>query len=771
MAELDEYRRKRDERRTPEPFAGGEASGDRPMFVVQRHDARRLHYDFRLERDGVLASWAVPKGIPLMPGEKVLAVHVEDHPVPYAEFEGEIPAGSYGAGSVEIWDRGRYETVEEKPDGGLTVRLHGARLRGVWTLVPARLSGEEKNWLLLKKREPAGSPDELPFQPMLATAAEDVPRDGDWRFEVKWDGYRAIARVDAAGARLWSRNGNDLTGRFPDVAAALPDAIGGAHAILDGEVCALDDDGRPSFSAMQQGKPVVLYLFDVLALGERTLLDEPLERRQAELAALVASDGVRVRVSRPFEDGAGLLAVAQEQGLEGVIAKRAGSRYAPGRRSRDWLKLKAKRRDEFVIAGFTRGRGRREGTLGALVLATNRGGDLVWAGNCGTGFDDREIDRLLRRLRPLERGTPPLAHVPKMPRMRRGDVVWVSPRLVCEVEFAEWTHGGQLRAPSYKGLRDDKAADEVRRERPPTRELRRRGRALALSNLTKPFWPDGTTKGDLVDYYLAVAPALLPHLRDRPFTLRRYPDGIDGESFFQKDAPSHMPDWIATAALPAGDAGGRTIRYPLVNDELALAWVANMGCIDMNAWYSRIDRPDRPDFALFDLDPAEGAGFREAARVAHLVRAALAALGLEGFPKTSGGDGVHVLVPVSRRHTYAETRQLVEVVAGALVRTHPRLVTLEWSKTRRRGVLIDANQNGMGKTIASAYSVRPRPGAPVSAPLRWDELSEDTDPRDFTMEVMLERVARQGDLLAPALELRQSIRPALARLGADRDAG
>jgi bifunctional non-homologous end joining protein LigD len=772
VAKLREYERKRDARKTPEPFGGRRGKTKAPIFVVQRHDARRLHYDFRLERDGALASWAVPKGVPLEPGQRHLAVHVEDHPLDYASFEGEIPAGQYGAGTVEIWDHGTYELVEEKKDGGLTVRLHGARLDGTWTLVPAKLSDDPKNWLLIRKRDETAPPPRRSgseYEPMLATLESEVPSGRGWLFEVKWDGYRAVARIAGGEATLTSRRGNDLTGRFPSVARDLPRAVRSPDCVLDGEVCALDEEGRSSFSVMQQGSgPLVYYAFDVLEVDGEPLLDLPLRERRKRLEALLDRRNRTIRLSEVFDDGSALYAAAKEQGLEGIIAKKADSPYRPGKRTRDWLKIKTHGRQEFLIAGYTKGQGRRSGRLGALVLAVNRGGELHYVGNCGTGFTDDEIDELMGKLRPLERKTPPFRVVPKMPKVRRGDVVWVTPKLVCEVEFVEWTHDGRLRAPSYQGLREDKAPAEVRRELPVQTEIRRGKRVLKLSNLDKLFWPEeGITKGDLVAYYREVAPALVPHLKDRPFTMKRYPDGWQGGHFFQKDAPKHMPDWIPTREYRSTSRETRqkrTIRYPLVNDELALLWMVNMGCIDMNTWYSRVDRPDRPDWVLFDLDPSPDVGFKETIRVALLIKDVLDALGLESFPKTSGADGFHVLVPIGRRHTYADTREFAEIVAGTLARMHPGLVTTEWSKRKRRGVLVDANQNGEGKTIASVYSVRPREGAPVSTPLRWDEVSEDLDPSDFTMEAVLGRVERNGDLFAGVLTTRQALGEALRTL-------
>ena len=759
---LREYEARRRPRRTPEPFGSGRP-GAAPLFVVQRHQARRLHYDLRLERDGVLQSWAVPKGIPLEPGRQHLAVHVEDHPLEYAAFEGEIPKGEYGAGQVEIWDRGTYELVEEKRDGGLTVQLHGERLDGVWALVPARLSDEEKNWLIVRKRDDRGSaPSAARYEPMLATLTQDLPRGGGWLYEVKFDGYRALASLRGGEVELRSRTGNDLTQRFEDVARALPAAVKTPDCVLDGEICALDDAGRPSFSAMQKGEagtPIVYYAFDLLEVEGEPLLDRPLAERHERLEALVDRRRRTVRISETFTDGPALLKAAEEQELEGVVAKRADSRYQPGRRSRDWLKVKTHGRQEFLVAGYTRGQGRRAHGFGALVLAVREGDELVYAGNVGTGFADRTIEQLLERLRPLECPTSPFAEPPKMPRVRRGDIVWVEPRLVVEVEFAEWTHEGRLRAPSFVGLREDRQPEDVAREQRLPLELRKGKRLLRLSNLDKVFWSgEGVTKGDLLAYYRRIAPVLVPHLRDRPFTMKRYPNGIDGEHFFQKNPRDRAAREFGSTKRKGAE------QYLFVNDDLALLWMVNMGCIDMNAWLSRIDKPDRPDFVMFDLDPSPDVGFAEVVQVALLVKSLLDGLGLEGFAKTSGSNGMHVAVPIQRRSTYADTREFVAVIARALASTHRGLVTTEWTKARRRGVLIDAKQNREGATTASVYSVRPNEGAPVSTPLRWEEVNEALDPALFTMDTVLERVARHGDLFAGVLTGKQSLAKALSSL-------
>jgi bifunctional non-homologous end joining protein LigD len=587
-------------------------------------------------------------------------------------------------------------------------------------------------------------------------------------FEPKWDGFRAIVTISGGEVTLTSRNGNDLTERFRDAARAAAHAITTPDAVLDGEICVLDHEGRSRFSLLQEsGGTVVLVLFDLLEVDSTAVVDEPLSDRRKRLEGIVGPSN-EVFVSPQFDDGAALLAAARDQELEGVVAKRTDSSYKPGRRSTDWHKLKLRQTQEVVIAGYTRGQGRRTGGFGALVVGVHDAGVLRWAGNVGTGFADSEIERLLRLLAPLARSEPPFAEVPRMPRVRRSDVTWVEPKLVAEVEFAEWTHEGRLRSPTYLRLQEDKAAPDVRRERSPLPAVvKLRGRELRLSNLDKPFWPDeGITKGDLVAYYRDVAEVLVPHLRGRPFTMKRYPDGWQGKSFFQKNAPSHMPDWIVRAPFPASTRDGerRIIEYALVNDELALLWMVNMGCIDLHTWSSRVDRSERPDWVMFDLDPSAGSNFEEVIEVAKLVKQTLDLLELESYPKTSGSRGIHVLVPIARRHSFEEVREFAGVVAGALARAHPGLATTEWAKEKRRGVLVDANQNGPGRTNASVYSVRPRSGAPVSTPLCWDEVVSGLDPTAFTMEVVLDRVSKHGDLAAGALGGKQSLKAALKSL-------
>jgi bifunctional non-homologous end joining protein LigD len=766
---LDEYRRKRRPDRTPEPFGSKRKKGTAPRFVIQRHDARNLHYDFRLERNGALASWAVPKGVPLQRGERRLAVHVEDHPLEYGDFEGVIPAGEYGAGTVEIWDRGTYELLEEKRNGGLTVRLFGERLDGVWALIPAHLDGKEKNWLIFRKDGAATGASGQGYWPMLATSADSLPESEGWTYEPKWDGYRAIVTIAGGEATLTSRRGNDLTERFREAAKAAERGVRSSDAVVDGEIAALDDNGRSRFSLLQQGAgTLALVLFDVLEIDGDPVLEGPLSERRKRLEALVDSSKGGIFVSPQFDDGRALLRAARDQGIEGVVAKKLDSSYQPGRRSTDWRKVKVRASQEVVVVGYTKGQGRRSHSFGALVVAVHEAGGLRWAGNVGTGYSDDEIERLLRLLRPLELKTTPLAEEPKMPRVRRGEVVWVEPKLVAQVEFVEWTHDGRLRAPVYLGLREDKTPEEVRREPAPVPDVIRKGkRELRLSNLDKPFWPEeGITKGDLIAYYRDVAEVLVPHLRQRPFTMKRYPDGWQGKNFFQKQAPTHMPEWIKRSRQPASTREGekKTIDYALVDEELALLWMVNMGCIDMHAWSSRVDKPERPDWVMFDLDPSEGATFDDVVEVAGLVKQTLDLLELASYPKTSGSRGIHVLVPIARRQAFGDAREFAGIVAGALARAHPGLVTTEWARKKRRGVLVDANQNRQGATNASVYSVRPRAGAPVSTPLRWEEVVPGLDLASFTMDVVRDRVARDGDVFAPVLEGGQSLAQALEAL-------
>ncbi len=596
-------------------------------------------------------------------------------------------------------------------------------------------------------------PSDTPtYAPMLAGTSQDVPAGEAWRFEIKWDGFRAIARVRGDEVRLWSRNGKALEGKHRSVAEALPDALTRADCVLDGELCAFDEDGVPRFELFQRSEGNIAYVvFDLLELDGEPLIAEPWSRRRERLEELIVPGAPIIVLSQVYDDGAALLDAARRRGLEGIMAKRIKAPYRPGRRSDDWRKIKLREEITLLIAGYTSGQGSRA-RLGALLLATD---DREYAGKCGSGLSDEDIRDVLARLQPLQRVTSPLRGSPKLGGVVRSRVTWVEPELACEVEFTEWTRDRRLRAPVFKRLVEEGAVKEPVEK--PSRELK-------LTNLDKVFFPDEKiTKGDLLTYYRSVADVLLPYLRDRPITLVRYPDGIKGKHFFQKQAPVHTPDWMRTVTLPSrSDGGGKDIRYLMVDDTDGLLWMINSGCIDVHAPYARSQHFDSPDFVLFDLDPSPGFTLAQTGRVAVLVRDALEVLGLRAVVKTSSAEGMHMAVPLRPGHTYAQARSLVQLVAQALERAHPDLVTTEWDKSRRHGVLIDSNQVGYGRTMSAAYCVRPRPGAPVSMPLTWDEVESGAFARARpTMRAALRRIERHGDPFAGALDGDQSLPAAL----------
>jgi bifunctional non-homologous end joining protein LigD len=829
-APLDDYRKKRDPARTPEPF-GPARGGEGRMFVVQKHAARRLHYDVRLEMDGVLKSWAVPKGPSLRAEEKRLAVHVEDHPIEYADFEGIIPAGNYGAGAVIVWDRGWYRLVKDGTPaaqltaGRLEVELFGIKLRGRWTL--ARMGGKSKEWLLLKKADafvaadeatdrfpesvlsgltveevrdgsgrratlrerlttaPAGEVDAATQPVMLASLAERPFSDPRWLFEIKYDGVRVLAARDDARVALYGRAGQDFTARYPEVVTALR-ALPLTRFVLDGEVVALDEAGRPSFQRLQNRMhltrpadverarstvPVSAVFFDALALDGRDLRRLPLLERKACLALAVPARGVIRYGDHVVERGEAFYEAADEQRVEGVLAKRLDSRYTGGR-TREWLKIKCHRRQEFVIGGWTDPQGAR-GLFGALHLGVYEDGRLVYVAKVGTGFDETTLREVWEKLQPLVRPTSPFVTGTPIGRGHH----WVEPSLVCEVRFTEWTHEGGVRHPAFLGLRDDKRPDDCRREEavasaapadvadapPPASD-----RAVTLTNPEKIFWPaEGYTKSDLVAYYERTAPWLLPYLRERPLVLARYPDGITGKSFFQKDAPEWAPEWIRRARIHASGVG-RDIDYFVVDDVESLRYVANTGTIPLHLWASRVGTLERPDWLVLDLDP-KGAPFTDVVKVALALRAILERLELASYPKTSGATGLHVLLPLGGRYSYEETRTFARLLATLAVEAVPAISTIVRVVQARGGkVYVDFGQNGPGQTIVAPLSLRPLPGAPVSCPLRWSEVTPRLDARRFTLRTMPARLDRTGDPMAPVLGAGVDVAAALARLDRPR---
>ncbi len=823
-APLDEYRRKRDPERTPEAF-GGQAVPRGGLFVVQQHAARAMHYDLRLEMGGVLKSWAVPKGPSVHSHEKRLAVHVEDHPVEYADFEGVIPRDNYGAGAVILWDQGTYrllrasDPLQQLEEGTLEFELHGYKLRGVWMLV--RMGRGDKEWLLFSKdgAEAGVEPVEaLPAsilsgltvaerkdprsrlarldralkrfkapaagsvckpRPMLASLGTAPFSDPGWVFEIKYDGVRILARRRDGAVTLFGRKGDDVTRRYPEIVHALSKTAP-TDFLIDGEVVAMDENGRPSFQRLQprmhltnrfdieqaaRTAPVRGFFFDCLEAAGRDLRALPLARRKQCLSMFVPERGVVVYTEHIPERGEDFYHAASANHVEGIIAKRADSRYNAGR-SRDWLKFKCRKRQEFVIGGYTRPGGSRP-HLGALHLGLYRHGALEYVSKVGTGFDEGTLGAVHQSLIALERDDSPFAAGSPAGTGHR----WVQPRLVCEVEFADWTDDGGLRHPSFMGLRDDKAPEDCRREDPPetpagvpaerpaeapaaTTAPRRRP-ALpkpALTNPDKVFWPeDGYTKSDLIDYYTAIAPLLLPYLRDRPLVLTRFPDGIHGKSFFQKDAPDFVPDWVATRRIYSKDVE-RDIDYFIVNDTDSLRYVANLGTIPLHIWGSRLDSLEHPDWLVLDLDP-KGAPFTHVVRVAREIKRILDRLGVTAYAKTSGATGLHVLVPMGRRYLYEQCRTFARLLAMAGEQALPDIATVQRPLRAREGkVYIDFGQNGYGRTIAAPFSVRPLPGAPVSCPLRWSEVTAKLDPGRFTMKTAVRRFARKADPLLPVVD-------------------
>ena len=915
---LDRYEAKRDFDRTPEPRGGDGPAWGSLRFVVQKHAARRLHYDVRLEIGGTLKSWPVPKGPSFDPNEKRLAVMVEDHPLDYLTFEAVIAPGNYGAGQMIVWDTGVYSPDEdgvlsfgdrETSDrrmreglaaGKLSFTLRGRKLRGSWTLV--KTSRGEREWLLIKHKDAharispdvldegasvlskltiddlkAGRlPDPTPLErrlarcgtearfpssvkPMLAKLTEG-PFDGDgWLFEPKMDGFRLLAFVDRGAVRLRSRTGNDMTGLYPEVVEELR-AQPHESFVLDGEVVVLDEAGLPSFGLMQQrmggprmaGAPraegaLMYYPFDLLYLDGYNVRGAPLSERKGLLARMLAPGDVVRPIEYVVGGGKAFFAAATGLGLEGVMAKRLDSMYQPGRRGNAWLKIKATQSQEMVVGGYSAGAGARASTFGSLLVGYYDDGVLRFAARVGTGFDQAALDDLHERMQPLRIEEMPFAPDPELG--IPGDV-WLRPELVARVKFAEWSLGGHLRGPVFLGLEPDRDPRSVVRERPAAGPSPARARAIAghraptggaptggsgsgggtlaeesaaaveqladegakdgsmavnagghvvrVTNLDKALWPEtaertAITKRDMLAYYARVAPALLSHLRDRPLTLTRYPNGVDAPSFYQKNWTYELPEFVETVKLFSSHNEG-DVEYVMVNNLATLLWLAQLADIEMHPWLSRrVPGPDGaglgtgftgskenieasilnyPDFLVFDLDPyiysgEEGAGaepelnrraFVKAVETARALKGILDQLSLSSFLKTSGKTGLHVYVPVRREHPYPVTRKVTELIGRFLMEQRPLDVTMEWAVSKREGkIFLDHNQNVRGKNMASVYSLRPLPGAPVSTPLRWDEL-DDVYPADLTIDVVPGRVERVGDLWAGIHEAKHDLR-------------
>jgi bifunctional non-homologous end joining protein LigD len=788
---LSSYRKKRDFDASGEPAGEVGAPGDAPRFVVQEHHATRQHWDLRLEHEGVLASWAIPNGIPPDPADNRLAVRTEDHPLQYLEFSGVIPNGQYGAGTMTIWDAGVYE-LHKFSDDKVEVTFHGERLSGRYGLFPigrrADGGGSEKDWMI-HRMDPPQDPEREPMParvlPMLAGAGRLPSGEGRWSYEIKWDGVRAVAYCKPGRLRLESRNLNEITDAYPEVRGLLLD-LSMHEAVLDGEVVAFDNQThppQPSFERLQRrmhvtsagavkrlqvSTPVVYAIFDLLYLDGRSLMGRSYDERRAALEALgLGGPAWRVPAAHTG-DGRRLLEATAAQGIEGVMAKRRDSRYEPGRRTGAWVKVKNVRRQELVIAGWLPGEGRRTERIGALLMGVREDARLRYAGRVGTGFTEATLDELKARLGPLRTDKLPFDPKPKLPR----NAVYVRPELVAEVEFREWTGEGVMRAPSFKGLRDDKPAAAVVREDDGSPEalfgeVQRRpdgalavtvdGRALKLSNWDKVLFPQtGFTKGDLIAYYARVAPAVLPHLRDRPLTLKRYPSGVDAPFFYEKNSPSHRPEWVQTARV--GD-----IDYTLAQDRATLVWLANLADVELHTSLSLAGDRERPTMLVFDLDPGAPATVVECCEVALVLRGLFGALGLQSVAKVSGSKGMQVYVPLNAEVTYAQTKPFARQVAEALAQRLPELVVSRMTKNLRPGrIFVDWSQNDAHKTTVNVYSVRARERPTVSAPVGWDEVRacrDDGDPEKLSFETaeVLERIARDGDPFAMLLSTVQQL--------------
>jgi bifunctional non-homologous end joining protein LigD len=887
---LSEYSAKRSFTATPEPApAVAEARTGPLLFVIQQHSARRMHFDFRLECDGVLKSWAVPKGPSLDPAEKRLAVPTEDHPFDYASFEGVIPPGQYGAGEVIVWDCGVYSPdedeawVEDRAEaerqvreglekGKLSLLLRGEKVKGSFALVR---TSRGKDWLLIKHKDrfvskdditarnrsvlsgiavdemkampvqripaaslvPAGRPEAMPadLEPMKAELVEAPFNKADWMWEPKLDGYRVIASVDGE-VRLRTRRGLEVAGQFPGLVAEL--ARQGPRMILDGEIVAFDANGKPSFNALQnrfqlkterdiaaaeKTTPVVFYAFDLLHFVGVDLRQAAYADRRRYLAQCLLPSPL-VQLVHASDDGVELYAAALASGFEGVIGKRKQSRYEAGKRSASWVKVKATRSEEFVVGGYTKGKGARA-PLGALLVGYWDGKKLRYASHVGSGFDERSLPQVRARLEPLERKTCPFAEKPPV----NAPVTWVEPQAVAEVKFQGWTADSSLRAPVFLRLRDDIDARSVRRKAQGALEpkavsgseiddlLRQLERSKAngtisigphtikLSNLDRVYWPadaalkqPALTKRDLLRYLAQVSPFMLPHLADRPLTMIRMPDGIKGQRFYQKHWAQERPPFVETITV-FSEHKDESHEYLLCNNLPTLLWLAQSGTLEFHVWHSRVrtgaDSPvtgadyssslealessilNFPDYVVFDIDPYIYSGkeapgeepelntvaFEKGKEVAFKLRELLNSMSLEPIVKTSGKTGLHVFLPIRRTIDFDMAREVSQQVGQHLMRLAPRDVTLEWSVPKRTGkIFMDYNMNVRGKTLNVAYSPRGAPGAPVSMPLTWEEL-ERAHPLDFRITNAAEFVTPSGDRWRDALEKKQSLEKALER--------
>jgi bifunctional non-homologous end joining protein LigD len=872
---LSQYKKKRSFQDTPEP-TGGSPAAQKLHFVVQKHDASRLHYDFRLELKGVLKSWAIPKGPSLNPADKRLAMMVEDHPYDYKDFEGIIPKGNYGAGTVIVWDEGSYEPLEktgskeeaerklakELKAGSLKFRLNGKKLKGEFALV--HIKGKEDNaWLLIKHRdsfaaeEPvtekdksvlsgktieqtaankrakewisnrtddkpgkkekpktgrgASSKKKMPAElsPMLATLVDKPFDEPGWIYEVKWDGYRAICFLDEGKVEIYSRNNKSFNEKFYPIYEELKKWK--TEAIVDGEIMVLNDKGISNFGSLQNWRSeadgnLIYYLFDLLWLNGENLMELPLIERRRRLREIVpASDSIKM--SENFDASATeFFEAAQKMGLEGIIAKKEDSVYIPGTRTRDWLKIKTQRRQEVVIGGFTRNEGTAK-TFSALLAGVYEDGKLNYIGKIGTGFNTKQQGEMMKQFKPRIIRKPPFQSEPDVnkpsrfrPNPPHAKVYWLKPELVCEVSFTEITSDGVMRHPSFQGMREDKNAKAVTLEKAlpvgkpgagqkklaiekiivPMDTAKRKsflnpkdkmqvreinGHTLKFTNLDKIYWPkDNISKRDMLNYYYQVAPCILPYLRDRPQSLNRHPNGINGPSFYQKDVTGKVPDWIETFLYHSeGDLEDK--HFLVCTDEASLLYMASLGCIELNPWSSRVSKPDCPDWCIIDLDPDKKNTYEEVIRAAHTTHALLEKIGVPSVPKTSGSTGMHIYIPLAAKYTYEQSKEFARAVVTRVQQQIPDFTSIERTVSKRKGKMyLDFLQNRPQATIAAPYSLRPKPGATVSVPLDWSEVKKGLTIQQFTIKNVPARLDKVGDLFSPVTGKGINLQKALKQL-------
>jgi bifunctional non-homologous end joining protein LigD len=888
---LSVYRKKRSFTKTSEP-TGGKSKDESLLFVIQKHDASHLHYDFRLEMGGVLKSWAVPKGPSTDPSVKRLAMMVEDHPYDYKNFEGIIPKGQYGGGTVMVWDEGTYEPMSEyssKKDaekdllrqlrkGKIVFQLHGKKLKGEFTLVKSSYQGEN-SWLLMKakdkyakttditkkdksvqsgrsltqieknperiygkkkveekktvgdkeavkkntlKKEPnetnestgtiKGKKERFPadISPMLATLVDKPFEAEGWSYEIKWDGYRALAYVNKGKVEIRSRNNKSFNEKFYPVYNALKKLE--LSAVLDGEIIVAGEKGISHFGHLQNWRSeadgeLLFYAFDLLWCGGYSLMDLPLKERKEKLTAILQENEI-IRISQSYTtSGMDFFEAANKLNLEGIMAKKEDSTYIPGARSKEWLKIKVNKRHEVVIGGYTINENTSK-LFSALLVGVFDNGRLHYTGKIGTGFNDKTQQEMMKLFKPLIQKEIPFEEKPDVnkpsrfrPNPPRAEAVWLKPELVCEVSYAEMTSDGVMRHPSFEGMREDKKALDVHTEKAvaaetavkeepsvieknkmikpvktsrktllnPTDETQVRSinkHELKFTNLSKIFWPkEKITKREMINYYYQVAPVMLPYMKDRPQSLNRHPNGINGESFYQKDVTGKVPDWIKTFPYHS-EGDNRDKNFMVCTDESSLLYIASLGCIEMNPWSSRIESPDNPDWCIIDLDPDKNT-YDKVVEAALAVKDVLDNAGIPSYPKTSGSTGMHIYIPLGAKYTYEQSKEFARIIVKLAHAQVPSFTSIERATKLRKGKLyLDFLQNRPQATLAAPYSVRPKPGATVSAPLHWEEVKPGLKITDFNIHNMMERLQSEGDLFKPVLGKGINLNTVLKKLSA-----